>query len=225
MTARDYFRDWFKILNLEELQKVTEALDRMYLLRSITPLKENVFKAFRLCPYNKLQVVMIGQDPYPQKEIATGILFGNSPSTPEEHLSPSLKVIKDAVLNPTIPQGVVQFDNSLESWSRQGVLMINSALTVEVNKIGSHTMLWRPFISKLLKSLSEYSPGLIYVLYGNQAKTFRPYINETNIVFEVPHPAYFARLGQRFETDLFDQINVKLKQTNNTHINWYEQIL
>lgn len=111
----------------------------------------------------------------------------------------------------------------MESWAKQGILMINSALTVEANRIGSHTMYWRQFISKMLTNLSMYSPGLIYVLYGAQAKTFRPYINNSNMVFEVPHPAYFARTGQRFETTMFDEINVILKRKNNTTINWYEK--
>lgn len=86
-------------------------------------------------------------------------------------------------------------------------------------------MYWRQFISKMLTNLSMYSPGLIYVLYGAQAKTFRPYINDSNMVFEVPHPAYFARTGQRFETTMFDEINVILKRKNNTTINWYEKVL
>lgn len=103
--------------------------------------------------------------------------------------------------------------------------MINSALTVETNKIGSHTMLWRPFLSKMLKNLSDYSPGLIYVLYGAQAQTFEPYINKNNKIFKVPHPAYFARVGRRFETSLFNDINVILKEKNNTQIKWYEEVL
>lgn len=225
MTKEEYFGGWLKVIDKDEMDKVLALLDGLYGKYPIWPLKENVFKAFRLCPYEDLKVVMIGQDPYPQPGVATGILFGNNPNTSEENLSPSLKVIKEAVLNPTIPHGVVRFDNSMESWAKQGILMINSALTVEANRIGSHTMYWRQFISKMLTNLSMYSPGLIYVLYGAQAKTFRPYINSSNMVFEVPHPAYFARTGQRFETTMFDEINVILKRKNNTTINWYEKVL
>lgn len=225
MTAREYFGDWLKVIDLEELNKVKSVLEPLYRERPITPDKGKVFRAFNLCPYDDLKIIMIGQDPYPQAGVATGILFGNSSGTPEDKLSPSLQIIKEAVLDPSSSFGTERFDNSMESWVKQGILMINSALTVEVNNIGSHTMLWRPFISKLLKNLSEYSPGLIYVLYGAQAKTFRPYINNSNMVFEVPHPAYFARTGQRFETTMFDEINVILKRKNNTTINWYEKVL
>ena len=63
--------------------------------------------------------------------------------------------------------------------------MINSALTCEVDKVGSHTMMWRPFITKLLKNLSEWEVGIIYILFGEQAKTLKPYINKnTNIILE-----------------------------------------
>lgn len=222
MTAREYFGDWLKVIDLEELNKVKSILEPLYRERHITPDRGKVFRAFNLCPYDDLKIVMIGQDPYPQAGVATGILFGNSSDTPEDKLSPSLQIIKEAVLDPSSSFGTGRFDNSMESWVKQGILMINSALTVEVNNIGSHTMLWRSFISKLLKNLSEYSPGLIYVLYGAQAKTFRPYINGNNTVFEVPHPAYFARTGKRFETTMFDEINVILKERNNTQIKWYE---
>ena len=97
------------------------------------------------------------------KRQATGILFGNKADVPEDELSPSLKVVKEAAVNFEVPHNSIIFDQTLESWARQGILMINSALTVEMNKVGSHTMLWRPFISSLLKNISETNPGLIYV--------------------------------------------------------------
>lgn len=225
MNREEYFGGWLKVIDLPILDRVTGILDKLYPVVPVCPQKKDVFRAFRLCKYEDLKVVMIGQDPYPQKGVATGILFGNPPNTPEERISPSLKVIREAVLNPEVPKGPVRFDISMESWAHQGVLMINSALTVEMNRIGSHVMYWREFLCKLLINLSRYSPGLIYVLYGNQAKTFRPYINQNNKVFEVPHPAYFARIGQRFKTTLFDDINVILREKNNTQINWYDKVL
>ena len=103
--------------------------------------------------------------PYPQKGVATGILFGNKKEVLEEDLSPSLKIIKEAVINFEIPHNNIIFDQTLENWAKQGILMINSALTVEMNKIGSHVMLWRPFISKLLKNLSESSCSIVSVSY------------------------------------------------------------
>lgn len=225
MTKEEYFGGWLKVIDSEIMNSVTSRLEGVYRKVPVCPAKGNVFRAFHICPYDELKIVFIGQDPYPQKDVATGVLFGNSPDTPEEKLSPSLQIVKEAVINPEKPHGPIMFDNSMESWAKQGILMINSALTVEMNKIGSHVILWRPFVSKLLTNLSEYNPGLIYVLFGSQAQTFRPYINKNNTIFEVKHPAYYARTGQKFVTDLFDRINVLLKERNNTQIKWYEEIL
>ena len=167
--------------------------------------------------------MFIGQDPYPQKGVATGILFGNSADTKEEDYSPSLKIIKDAVIDLHKPHNLITFDPTLESWARQGILMINSALTVELNKPGSHTMLWRPFISKLLKNLSEIETGIVYALFGGTAKTFKPYIGKYNDVLEVEHPAYFARVNKDMPSDVFYEVNRLLKLKYNTTIEWYKE--
>lgn len=139
-------------------------------------------------------------------------------------LSPSLEVIKEAAINYEIPHAPIRFDNTLESWARQGILMINSALTCEVNKVGSHVMLWRPFISKLLSNLSNSETGLLYVLFGNQAQTFEPYINkQTNNIIKVHHPAYYARTNTKMPYWVFTEINKVMKSLYNTSIKWYEE--
>lgn len=162
--------------------------------------------------------------PYPQKGIATGILFGNSKDTDEEYLSPSLQIIKEAAINYEFPHNNIVFDHTLESWAKQGILMLNSALTVEVNKVGSHTMLWRPFISKLLKNLSKYRTAVVYILFGKQAKTFKPYINNKyNHIIEVEHPAYFARNNTKMSSQLFIDINKKVKDICGESIKWYDK--
>lgn len=110
----------------------------------LCPALPNIFRAFRACSLKDCRVIMVGQDPYPQKGVATGILFGNKQEVPENLLSPSLKVIKTAI------GATENFDNTMLSWVKQEVLMINSALTCNVNQIGSHVDLWRPFVMKLV---------------------------------------------------------------------------
>lgn len=222
MTVEEYLGDWLKVINRKELDRVLSILDKEYEKKSICPPKSNVFRAFNLCPYNDLRIIFIGQDPFPQKGVATGILFGNSKTTTEEQLSPSLKVIKESVIDFETHHDSIIFDNSLESWCKQGILMINSALTVIENRIGSHVMLWRPFISNLLINLSKYNSGIIYVLFGSQAQTFKPYINsKSNYIFECKHPAYYARLGKRADYTIFKEINSILQNNNNLKIKWY----
>ena len=106
-------------------------------------------------------------------------------NTKEDNYSPSLKVIKDACVDLHYSNNSIIFDPTLEYWGRQGILLLNSALTTEVNKIGFHTMMWRPFISSFLKNFSEINPGTIYVLFGEQAKTFKPYIPADKVTPEI----------------------------------------
>ncbi len=224
MTLDEYFGDWMKVIDRAELNNVMAKVGQEYRRKPICPAQSNVFRAFKLCSLRDLKIIMLGCDPYPQKGIATGILFGNNKEINNENLSPSLKVIKEAAINFEIPHYCITFDQTLESWARQGILMLNSALTVEMNKRGSHVMLWRPFIAKLLKNLSEYNTAIIYVLFGRQAQTFKPYINSRfNHIIEIEHPAYFVRKGTKMSHQLFVDINNKVKEIYGVPIKWYEE--
>lgn len=224
MTLEEYFGRWMRVIDKRELESVLSKLGPEYKRKPICPAQSNVFKAFEVCPYDELKVVMLGQDPFPQKGVATGILFGNKEGTRDEDLSPSLQIIKEAAINFEIPHNCTIFDPTLESWAKQGILMINSALTVEMNKVGSHVMLWRPFIASLLKNLSENETGIIYVLFGKQAQTFKPYINKhLNTVLEENHPAYFARTGEAMPHTVFEQISKLTKGIYGIPITWYQE--
>ena len=228
MTIEEYFGDWMKVLDKTEAMKIMGWL-RTVNPNTLCPTLPNVFRAFKLCSYNKLRCVMLFQDPYPQQingiPVATGIAIGNSKDTPEDKLSPSLQVVKESAINYEIPHNPLTFDNTLESWAKQGILMINSALTCEVNKVGSHTNIWRPFVSKLIKNLSYRETGMIYVLFGKAAKSLKPYINEKyNNIIEVQHPAYFARINQSMPSSIFTNINNLLYGKYGEKIKWYKEL-
>lgn len=224
MTLDEYFGDWMKVIDRTELNNVMAKVGQEYRRKPLCPAQSDVFRAFELCLLKDLKVVMLGQDPYPQKGVATGILFGNRKEVDEDNLSPSLNVVKEAAINFEVPHYCITFDQTLESWAKQGILMINSALTVEMNRIGSHVMLWRPFIAKLLKNLSEYNTAIVYVLFGRQAQTFKPYINNRfNHIIKIEHPAYFARSGTKMPHQLFVDISNKIKEIYGVPIKWYEE--
>lgn len=122
MTVKEYFGSWESLIDMRELQIVLCRLSHVN-PAFICPSISNIFKAFELCTYNDLKVVFLGQDPYPQKGVATGILFGNKASVPENKLSPSLQVIKEAAINYEIPHGTTTFDQTMESWAKQGILL------------------------------------------------------------------------------------------------------
>lgn len=216
--TQDILNDWMKVMNLPLLYETLNQISG-----EICPEKKDVFNAFKLCSLNNCKVVFLGQDPYPQRGVATGVLFGNKADIAEKDLSPSLQVLKEAAIDYTkIHNYPIEFDNTLESWARQGVLMLNSALTVNVNRIGSHTNLWRPFISQFLKKLSLYQTGMAYVLFGQQAQTFAPYINKNNLILKENHPAFYARSNQRMPSTVFYEVNDFLKKQYNEHIVWYK---
>lgn len=223
MTKEEYFGDWLKVIDQKELFNVLGKINSLYAKKIVMPAYEDIFKAFSICPYQELKAVFIGQDPYPQNNVATGILFGNKEGT--TILSPSLEVIKEACVNYTVPHNPIVFDVTLESWAKQGILMLNAALTVELNTPTSHTMLWRPFMTKLLKNLSIHESGIIYVLFGNLAQTFKPYINgRYNEIIEAKHPAYYARQNEPMPTEIFVEIGKLIKGKYGKPIEWYKEL-
>ena len=222
MTIDEYFGDWMKVLDRNETMKIMGWL-RTINKETLCPNIKDVFKAFKLCPYNNCRVVFIGQDPYPQRGVAQGVLFGNSSNTPENKLSPSLQVIKESVINFEIPHNLITFDPTLESWAKQGILMINSALTTEVGKIGVHMMKWRPFMITFLKQMSMINPEIIYVLFGSQAQILEPYINKNNYVLKIEHPAYFARINKKMPYHIWKDINKILYDLYGERIEWFKE--
>lgn len=220
-TINDYFKDWINYLDTKELFKVMQILDSEYKTKRISPNKGDVFKVFNLCEYKNLRVIILGQDPYPQSDVANGIMFG----TNKKIFTPTLKVITESLINPEKVEYESYFiDTSLESWLKQGVLLLNSSLTVEENKIGTHTMLWRNFISSFISKVSESNPGLVFILLGNQAKTFKPYIHKNCYVLLEQHPLHFVRINSKMPNTVFKEANRILKSSNNIKINWYEKI-
>ena len=222
MTIDEYFGDWMKVLDRNETMKIMGWL-RTVNKETLCPNIKDVFKAFKLCPYNKCRVIFVGQDPYPQRGVAQGVLFGNSSDTPENKLSSSLQIIKESVINFEIPHNLITFDPTLESWAKQGILMINSALTTEVGKIGVHMMKWRPFMIAFLKQMSMINPGIIYVLFGSQAQILEPYISKNNYVLKIEHPVYFTRTNKKMPYHIWKDINKILYDLYGERIEWFKE--
>ena len=222
MTIDDYFGDWMKVLDRNETMKIMGWLKNIN-QSTLCPNIKDVFKAFKLCPYNKCRVVFLSQDPYPQRGVAQGVLFGNSSDTPENKLSPSLQIIKESVINFEIPHNLITFDPTLESWAKQGILMINSALTTEVGKTGVHMIMWRPFMASFLRKMSTINTGIIYVLFGSQAQVLEPYISANNYVLKIEHPAYFARVKKKMPNDIWRVINKLLYDLYGEKIEWFKE--
>ena len=206
MSLVEYFRDWLKVIDKNELYSAINKINTTD-FSTLCPNYDNIFNCFTACKLHDLKVVILGMSPYPQLNKATGIAFGNKRETLDKDLSPSLQVIKESVINYEIPQKSGIFDPSFEDWEKQGVLMLNCALTCKVGLPSSHLGLWRPFISKLIYNMSRYMTACVYVLFGEEAKTFEPYISQYNYVIKEKHPSYYARNHKKLRYDLWDEIN------------------
>lgn len=223
LKLKEYLNGYSKLMDFVELDKCLKKVSQEYKIKHVNPELKDIFKAFNLCPYNTLKVVMLGLDPYPQKDVATGLLFGNKKDT--KVLSPSLEIIKEAAIDYEINHNMIEFDNSLIEWAKQGVLLLNSALTVEVNKTGSHLDIWRVFMTKFLFNLSNSDMNIIYVLFGKQAQSFEPVINsKTNIIFKDYHPSYYVRIGKKMSSHIFHEISKLTEGLYGTPIQWYKEI-
>lgn len=187
-----------------------DILIKLYTLskedKRFTPPLKHVFRAFEECPLDKLQVVIVGQDPYPQLGVADGIAFSCSNSEKEQ---PSLRFILDEVqkLYPFYDRPL-----DLSRWSKQGVLMLNTALTVEVNKIGSHYDIWKPFTAYLLDWLNSNKSNLVYLYMGKKAEEWSDLTGDSNIKFFVKHPASAAYNGSKWDSNGVFMKILKYKQ-------------
>ena len=209
MSLEEYFDDWLKVIDKKTLYKTINILNAID-SSTLCPNYNNIFNCFTVCKLSNLKVVILGMSPYPQLNKATGIAFGNKRETLDEDLSPSLQIIKESVINYEIPQNNIIFDPSFEDWEKQGVLMLNCALTCKVGLPSSHLGLWRPFISKLIYNMSRYMTACVYVLFGEEAKTFEPYISQYNYIIKEKHPSYYARNHKKLRYNLWDEINSHL---------------
>jgi uracil-DNA glycosylase len=187
--------------------------------KRFTPTLKQMFRAFEECPVNELKVVIVGQDPYPQIGVADGVAFscGNT-----MELQPSLTYMLDEI-NRTVYKGHPgSLDVDLTRWSNQGILLLNTALTTTVGKIGQHYALWKPFMAYLFDYLTWNESGIVYVYMGKQAKEWSEAVNDNNYKFFVTHPASAAYANQaRWDSDnVFVKVNEVVERQFNTKITW-----
>jgi len=180
-----------------------KILDALYKLREdgkrFTPPLKQVFRAFEECPHNKLKVIMIGQDPYPYLGVADGIAFscGNTMKP-----QPSLQKIFEVIDN------TIEHDPNLTRWANQGVLLLNSALTCQVDKVGSHYIIWQEFIAYTMDMLNYTDSGLIFVLMGKQAQELEGLIGEHHNIIKISHPSSAVYTKIKWDCDdVFNKIN------------------
>jgi len=204
------------IFSLEFTKILTDLYHMSNSGQRFTPPLRDVFRAFEECPYDELKVVMVGQDPYPGVNIADGIAFSCGKSEKEQ---PSLRFMLDEV-EKLYPNGYER-PLDLTKWTRQGILMLNTALTTEVGKIGKHYDLWAPFSAYLFDYFKHFQPGLVYVFMGKKSQEWADMCGENCTKFMVSHPASAAYNGSKWDSKgVFQEVQTTVKHLYNYTIHW-----
>lgn len=196
-----------------EFDKILETLytEREAGRRFTPPLKQ-VFRAFEECPVDQLKVVVIGQDPYPHIGVADGLAFscGNT-----QKPQPSLQQIFNAV-EKTVYQEYPTYQNpDLTRWANQGVLLLNRALTCQVDKVGSHYPIWHDFVMYVIDMLSLTNSGLIFCLLGQKAQELEGSISASHYILKASHPASASYSKTDWDcNDLFNEANRIIEKNN-----------
>lgn len=175
-----------------------------------------IFKAFELCPVNNVKVVILGQDPYHGYGQAMGLSFSVPDGVPAP---PSLKNIFKEIEDDL---GIKMSGHpNLESWARQGVLLLNAVLTVRSAEPTSHSGIgWQRFTDATIKAISDNCNGIVFLLWGNYARSKAQLIDKTkHHVLEAAHPSPLAR-GAFFGCRHFSQANAFLQAEGRTPIDW-----
>jgi len=223
--------DWkdilFEIYNenveyFETLEKFLKKEDETYDgISKIFPPQDLIFNSFNQCNLKETNVIIIGQDPYHQQGQAMGLCFSVPNGIP---IPPSLKnIYKELCSDLNGDERKYLRKGDLIHWSSQGILLLNTALTVRESKPASHSKIWAKFIELLLNKIAEkeFSKSLIVMLWGNHAKKYKKYFHETCYFLEATHPSPLgANRGGWFGTGHFSKCNNILADLNKSPIIW-----
>lgn len=198
-------------------ESLADFVKAEYKKKKIFPQGNEIFNAFEKCPFDKVKVVILGQDPYHGPGQAHGLSFSVREGVP---FPPSLlnifKELKND-LNMSMPS-----HGNLERWAKQGVLMLNATLTVEAHKAGSHQNKgWEEFTDAVIRKLAEEKEGLVFMLWGAYARKKAAFISEKkHLKLHAPHPSPLSAHRGFLGCGHFSKTNTYLKENGKGEIEW-----
>ena len=221
---------WKEFLNNEfnkpYFKELSEFLTSEYENKTIFPKKTDVFRAF-ITDLNEVKVVILGQDPYHTPGAAEGLAF-SVPKT--EPVPPSLLNIYKEIENDLRQESICKYadfdkkrlSGSLRKWQSQGVLLLNTVLTVEAHKPASHRGKgWEIFTTEVIKYLNETRPHLVFILWGRDARNKKPLIDtEKHLILESAHPSPLSAYHGFFNQHHFSRTNEFLRKNDLKEIIW-----
>lgn len=212
--------DWQQVLqsemNKEYIKELESFLTNEFQTQQIFPKKENIFTALETTPFQKVQVVILGQDPYHGENQAHGLSFSVLPS---EKLPPSLRNIYQELQTDL---GVTKENGYLMSWAKQGVLLLNTVLTVRKGEANSHKGHgWEKLTDAIIVELNKRTDPIIFVLWGKPAQQKKKMIDTNrHFIIEAPHPSPLSAYRGFFGSKPFSRINQLLTEQGKSSIIW-----
>lgn len=206
---------WSDFFNSQDLDSLMDMLDNS--TKTIYPSPENIFRVFDINPQD-IKVVILGQDPYYNPGQAMGLAFSVNPNvkTPKSLIN-IFKELKSDL-------GVERTNPDLSDWQKQGVFLLNTALSVPEKEPNKHKNYWKNFTNDLIQYLTEVNPNIVYIMWGNNAKVFGQKIekrlNSKDLIHYAPHPSPLSAYQGFFNSKPFSCTNQKLKELGKTEIKW-----
>lgn len=201
---KNYFKNIAMFINKEYKEKI------------VYPPKRDILRALKLTDYNDVKVVILGQDPYHGENEANGLSFSVNEGI---KLPPSLKNIYKELYDDL---GITKTTGDLTSWANQGVLLLNSVLTVLKDTPTSHSKIgWQEYTDAIIKKLNEREKPIVFILWGNYARSKKNLItNKRHYIIESPHPSPFSANSGFIGSRPFSKTNEFLKKNNIKEIEW-----
>ena len=212
--------DWDEKLDVvwksEGFKKFMSVIKHEYETKTCYPEYKNIFNALRYTPYSNVKVVIIGQDPYHGEGEAHGLSFSVQEGVP---LPPSLQNIYKELYNDL---GIKNTKGDLTPWAKEGVLLLNSILSVEKDKPLSHSKLgWQLLTDHIIKLLNQKEEPIVFILWGSYARSKKEFItNKKHLIIESVHPSPLSASRGFFGSKPFSKTNNFLKKNNIKEVNF-----
>lgn len=213
--------EWDKILedefSSESYKSLREFLKTEYFSRTIYPDMHDIFNSMKATPFSEIKAVILGQDPYHEKGQAMGLSF-SVPKGIEK--PPSLVNIYKEISSETgVPP---RTDGDLTGWAKQGVLLLNTVLTVREHQANSHKGKgWEQFTDGIIKKISDYKSGVVFLLWGGNARSKKSLIDGSkHLILESAHPSPLSAYNGFFGNGHFIKTNEYLIKQGKTPIDW-----
>lgn len=214
---------WKQVLQSEfdkpYFELLTEFVRQEYKTKQIFPPSGLIFNAFDSCPFDKVKVVIIGQDPYHDVGQAHGLCFSVQDGV---RVPPSLQnIYKEIASDLGCPSACAPSGN-LTGWAKQGVLLLNATLTVEAHRAGSHQNKgWEVFTDAAIKALADRRQHIVYMLWGSYAQRKAAFVSaQNNLILKAAHPSPLSAYNGFFGCKHFSKANTYLQQQGLTPISW-----